>query len=163
MVNLIDSPIASLDGYVEDEQGKFDWAAPDAEVHAFVNELERPIGTYLHGRRMYGNRDWGGDVMPARRPACVANQQPDDLRGEQRGSVSLAPLGLRIIEAMQPSASHGETAERVANGSPDNSSCGKVLVVGHGRLPSLHANRPRRREFIDLDSGVVFADSQAAQ
>jgi dihydrofolate reductase len=53
MVKLIYSPIASLDGYVEDEQGKFDWAAPDDEVHAFVNELERPIGTHLYGRRMY--------------------------------------------------------------------------------------------------------------
>lgn len=47
------SAIASLDGYVEDEQGGFDWAAPDADVHAFVNDLERPIGTYLYGRRMY--------------------------------------------------------------------------------------------------------------
>jgi dihydrofolate reductase len=53
MAKLIYSAIASLDGYVEDEQGKFDWAAPDAEVHAFVNELERPIGTYLYGRRIY--------------------------------------------------------------------------------------------------------------
>jgi dihydrofolate reductase len=53
MANLIYSVIASLDGYVEDEQGKFDWAAPDEEVHAFVNELERPVGTYLYGRRMY--------------------------------------------------------------------------------------------------------------
>ena len=50
---LIYSAIASLDGYVEDESGNFDWAAPDEEVHAFVNELERPIGTYLYGRRMY--------------------------------------------------------------------------------------------------------------
>lgn len=53
MAKLIYSPIASLDGYVADENGKFDWAAPDAEVHRFVNELERPIGTYLYGRRMY--------------------------------------------------------------------------------------------------------------
>jgi dihydrofolate reductase len=53
MAKLIYSAIASLDGYVEDGQGKFDWAAPDEEVHAFVNELERPIGTYLYGRRMY--------------------------------------------------------------------------------------------------------------
>ena len=45
--------IASLDGYVEDEQGRFDWVAPDEEVHAFVNDLERPVGTYLYGRRMY--------------------------------------------------------------------------------------------------------------
>jgi dihydrofolate reductase len=53
MSRLIYSAIASLDGYVEDEQGKFDWAAPDDEVLAFVNDLERPIGTYLYGRRMY--------------------------------------------------------------------------------------------------------------
>jgi dihydrofolate reductase len=53
MAKLIYSAIASLDGYVEDTQGKFDWAAPDDEVHAFVNDLERPIGTYLYGRRMY--------------------------------------------------------------------------------------------------------------
>jgi dihydrofolate reductase len=53
MAKLIYSAIASLDGYIEDEHGRFDWAAPDEEVHAFVNELERPIGTYLYGRRMY--------------------------------------------------------------------------------------------------------------
>jgi dihydrofolate reductase len=53
MAKLIYSAIASLDGYVEDESGNFGWAAPDEEVHAFVNDLERPIGTYLYGRRMY--------------------------------------------------------------------------------------------------------------
>jgi dihydrofolate reductase len=53
MAKLIYAAIASLDGYVEDEEGRFDWAAPDDEVHAFVNDLERPIGTYLYGRRMY--------------------------------------------------------------------------------------------------------------
>jgi dihydrofolate reductase len=53
MGRLIYSTIASLDGYVEDRNGKFDWAAPDEEVHRFVNELERPIRTYLYGRRMY--------------------------------------------------------------------------------------------------------------
>jgi dihydrofolate reductase len=53
MAKLTYSTIASLDGYVEDASGRFDWAAPDDEVHAFVNDLERPIGTYLYGRRMY--------------------------------------------------------------------------------------------------------------
>lgn len=53
MAKLIYSALASLDGYVEDKQGRFDWAAPDEEVHAFVNDLERPVGTYLYGRRMY--------------------------------------------------------------------------------------------------------------
>jgi dihydrofolate reductase len=53
VAKLIYSAIASLDGYVADKDGNFDWAVPDDEVHAFVNDLERPIGTYLYGRRMY--------------------------------------------------------------------------------------------------------------
>src|SRR5215208_3896370 len=53
MGKLIYSAITSLDGYVADEDGNFDWSAPDEEVHAFVNDLERPVGTYLYGRRMY--------------------------------------------------------------------------------------------------------------
>ena len=53
MGKLIYSMITSLDGYVADKDGNFDWAAPDEEVHTFVNDLERPIGTYLYGRRMY--------------------------------------------------------------------------------------------------------------
>jgi dihydrofolate reductase len=53
MAKLIYSAIASLDGYIADEEGNFDWAEPDEEVHAFVNDLERPVGAYLYGRRMY--------------------------------------------------------------------------------------------------------------
>jgi len=53
MAKLIYTALTSLDGYVEDKDGNFDWAAPDEEVHAFVNDLERPVGTYLYGRRMY--------------------------------------------------------------------------------------------------------------
>jgi dihydrofolate reductase len=53
MAKLIYSAIQSLDGYVADEDGNFDWAEPDEEVHAFVNDLERPVGTYLYGRRLY--------------------------------------------------------------------------------------------------------------
>ena len=70
MANLIYSAIASLDGYVADEDGNFDWAEPDEEVHAFVNDLERPIGTYLYGRRMY-------EVMRAwETVSTLADQQP---------------------------------------------------------------------------------------
>ena len=58
MAKLIYSALTSLDGYVADETGDFDWAAPDEEVHAAVNDLERTVGTYLYGRRMY-------DVMAA--------------------------------------------------------------------------------------------------
>ena len=70
MAKLIYSAIMSLDGYIADEHGNFDWAAPDEEVHAFVNDLERPIGTYLYGRRMY-------DVMRYWETAPTdAGQQP---------------------------------------------------------------------------------------
>jgi dihydrofolate reductase len=53
VARLIYAAIASLDGYVADTDGNFDWAEPDEEVFAFVNELERPVGTYLYGRRIY--------------------------------------------------------------------------------------------------------------
>jgi dihydrofolate reductase len=53
VAQLIYSAITSLDGFVADQDGSFDWAEPDEEVFAFVNDLERPVGTYLYGRRMY--------------------------------------------------------------------------------------------------------------
>jgi dihydrofolate reductase len=67
MAKLIYSAITSLDGYVADEDGNFDWAAPDEEVHRFINDLERPVGTYLYGRRMY-------DVMAYWERANTADQ-----------------------------------------------------------------------------------------
>jgi dihydrofolate reductase len=70
MAKLIYSAITSLDGYIADENGNFDWAAPDEEVHTFVNDLERPVGTYLYGRRMY-------EVMVAWETAhTFADQRP---------------------------------------------------------------------------------------
>jgi len=69
MAKLLYSAIASLDGYVADEDGNFDWAAPDEEVHSFVNDLERPVGTYLYGRRMY-------DVMAYWETADTVADQP---------------------------------------------------------------------------------------
>ncbi len=69
MAKLIYSAITSLDGYVADEDGRFDWAAPDEEVHRFVNDLERPIGAYLYGRRMY-------DVMVFWETAHTLADQP---------------------------------------------------------------------------------------
>jgi dihydrofolate reductase len=68
MARLIYSAIASLDGYVADEQGKFDRLAPDAEVHAFVNDLERPVGTHLYGRRMYEVMVWWETMETAGEP-----------------------------------------------------------------------------------------------
>ena len=71
MPKLIYQAIASLDGYVEDKEGNFDWAAPDGEVHAFVNDLERPIGTYLYGRRMYETMVFWETVSAGTEPAVI--------------------------------------------------------------------------------------------
>ena len=69
MAKLIYSAIASLDGYVADEEGNWDWSVPDREVHAVVNDQERDVGTYLYGRRMYEvlavwETMGGGDAHP---------------------------------------------------------------------------------------------------
>ena len=69
MAKLIYSVIASLDGYVADEEGRFDWAEPDEEVHSFINDLERGVGTHLYGRRLY-------EVMVAWETMPLAEQPP---------------------------------------------------------------------------------------
>jgi len=69
MAKLIYSAITSIDGYAADENGNFDWAEPDEEVHSFINDLERPIGTYLYGRRLY-------EVMVAWENPRLVDQPP---------------------------------------------------------------------------------------
>ncbi len=71
MAKLIYSVLGSLDGYFEDANGKFDWAAPDEEVHAFANDLERPIGTHLYGRRMYETMVFWETVSAVEEPAVM--------------------------------------------------------------------------------------------
>ena len=73
MARLIYSAMMSLDGYIADADGNFDWAAPDEEVHAFVNDLERSVGTYLYGRRMYETmRYWEtADMVAGRRSVSL--------------------------------------------------------------------------------------------
>ena len=71
---LIYSAIASLDGFVNDERGEFEWAAPDAEVFACVNDLERQVGTYLYGRRMYETMAvWQTMALDARHRRCATS------------------------------------------------------------------------------------------
>ena len=72
MAKLIYAAITSLDGYVADEDGNFDWAMPDEEVHTFINDLERPVGTYLYGRRMYETMaGWETDRTLADEPSVI--------------------------------------------------------------------------------------------
>ncbi len=73
MATLIYTGITSLDGYLADANGSFDWAEPDEEVHRFVNDLERPVGTYLYGRRLY-------EVMRYWETAHTVPDQPDHIR-----------------------------------------------------------------------------------
>ena len=53
MAKLVYTALMSMDGYIQDKDGNFDWATPDAEAHAFINDIERGVDTYLYGRRMY--------------------------------------------------------------------------------------------------------------
>jgi dihydrofolate reductase len=69
VAKLIYTAITSLDGFIEDERGAFDWGEPDGEVHAHVNDLVRPVGTYLYGRRMY-------EVMVAWETIGLADEPP---------------------------------------------------------------------------------------
>jgi len=84
MASLIYSAIASLDGYVEDKEGKFDWAAPDEEVYAFVNDLERPVGTHLYGRRMYETMVYWETVSTGGDQAAVTRQFAEIWRAAEK-------------------------------------------------------------------------------
>ena len=115
MAELIYSAITSLDGYVADETGNFDWAAPDEEVHAFVNELVRPIGTYLYGRRMYEVMQvW--ETMPTDDEPPVM-QDFAHLAGRRQGRVFDDP------RAAFHAAHAGAQPVRPRSGSADEGGC----------------------------------------
>jgi dihydrofolate reductase len=105
---LIYSVIASLDGYTAGADGKFDWAAPDEEVHAFVNEVERPVGTYLYGRKMYETMRFWEDPGPAVQSAASRDyariwQAADKI--VYSTSLAVAPTArTRIERAFEPEA-----------------------------------------------------------
>jgi len=95
MVSLIYSAICSIDGYVADEQGNFDWAVPDAQVHAFVNELERGVGTYLLGRRMYETMiPWETMASEDLERSSVAGgpSTPDEFAGIEAATAEFAQI-----------------------------------------------------------------------
>ena len=84
MAKLIYMAITSLDGYVEDEHGRFGWAEPDEEVHAFVNEFERPIGTYLYGRRMYKTMAWWETIDTGPAQNAIARDYAEQWRAADK-------------------------------------------------------------------------------
>jgi dihydrofolate reductase len=109
MASLVYAALMSLDGYVADERGNFDWAVPSDEVHAFVNDLLRPIGTHLYGRRLYEvMRAWETTHSVPDQPAVVLDfaavwQAADKVvYSRTLGAVSTART--RIERAFDPDA-----------------------------------------------------------
>ena len=134
MAKLIYSAITSLDGYVADENGKFDWAAPDEEVHAFVNDLERPIGTYLLGRRMYDvMRYWDGDE-PVTHEAAVMRDYAEIWRAADKVVYS------RTLDETPTRADAPRARIRSGRGQADEGVAKSDLSVGGPELAG-HALR----------------------
>jgi dihydrofolate reductase len=111
MGSLIYSAITSLDGYVADEDGKFEWGEPDAEVHEFVNDLERPIGTYLYGRRLYEVMAAWETMNTPDQPAFIRDfaqiWQAADKIVYSRTLDSVSTARTRIEREFDPAAVHG--------------------------------------------------------
>jgi dihydrofolate reductase len=127
MGRLIYSAIASLDGYIEDAHGRFDWAAPDDEVHAFVNELERAVGTYLYGRRMYETMVyWENPPELAEQPATVQ----DFARIWQAADKIVYSRTLRAATSVRTRVEREFDAEAVR----ELKAAGRVLTVGGAEL-----------------------------
>jgi dihydrofolate reductase len=109
MAKLIYSAITSLDGYTADANGNFDWAAPDDEVHAFVNDLERRVGTYLYGRRMYEVMVyWETALTDAAQPPVIRDYaaiwQAADKVVYSSTLKAVSSAGTRIERAFDPEA-----------------------------------------------------------
>src|SRR5215472_17339113 len=130
MAKLIYSAIGSLDGYVEDASGKFEWAAPDDEVHAFVNEFERPIGTYLYGRRMYETKVFWETVDPDGDWPAVAREfaaiwQAAEKVAYSRTLETVSSARTRIERELDPDA-----IERMKQSSDSDISIGGAELAG---------------------------------
>jgi len=184
MAKLIYSTITSLDGYVADEDGNFDWAAPDEEVHTFVNDLERPVGTYLYGRRMY-------ETMVYWETAHTLPDQPREIRDYteiwqaadkivySRSLEGVSSRRTRIEKDFDPEAVREMKASAgrdISVGGPDLAAqaikAGLVdefqlfvapVVVGGGK-PSLPSNVRLKLELLDerrFGNGVVYTHYRA--
>ena len=178
MAKLIYSAIASLDGFTADANGNFDWAAPDEEVHAFVNDTERPVGTYLYGRRMYETMVYWetastGDDQPtvARDYARIWQSADKVVYSSTLDAVSSArtrlerefdPDAVRRLKAAGPDISIGGpglAAHALAAGLVDECHLFLNPVVVGGGTRALPAGLHVELELLDerrLGNGVVY-------
>jgi len=183
VAKLIYSVITSLDGYIEDATGKFDWAMPDEEVHAFVNDQERPVGTYLCGRRMYETMVFWETAHTLDEPAVFLDYagiwQGAEKVVYSRTLDAVSSARTRIEREFDPEAIRqmkGEAGRDISIGGPELAGqairAGLVdeyhlflhpIVVGGGK-PSLPDNVRVGLELIDerrFGSGVVHLHYRA--
>jgi dihydrofolate reductase len=181
MGKLVYSMLASLDGYVADESGNFDWAEPDASLHAFINDLERSVDTYLYGRRMYQVMSWwetlGGleEVPPHIRDYANIWRAADKVVYSST-LAEASTVRTRIEREFEASAIERMKAESdrdISIGGPTLASsaiaAGLVdeyqifvapVIVGAG-LPLFGAHTRHDLQLVDerrLDSGFVYLD-----
>jgi dihydrofolate reductase len=184
MARLIYSAIASLDGYIEDEAGSFDWAVPDDEVHAFVNDQERSLGTFLYGRRMYETMvgwetmDTGLDQAPLMRELALLWRAAEKVV-YSRSLEAVTSAQTRIERAFDPDAVRRlkMTADRdLSVGGPDLAAhafrAGLVdevrlflspVIVGGGK-PALPSQGRLKLDLLEerrFSSGVVYLHYRA--
>jgi dihydrofolate reductase len=180
MAQLVYSAIASLDGYIEDEQGTFAWARPDEEVHSFVNELGRSVGTYLLGRRMYEVLMWWETLQLEDQPHYIRDfaeiWRAADKIVYSRTLQSASSERTRIerdfdVEAARQLKASAELELSVAGpelathafraGLVDEVHLFVVPIIVGGGKPSLPADVRVELELLDekrFDSGVVYLD-----
>lgn len=130
MATLIYSAITSLDGFVTDRDGRFDWGAPDEEVHQAINELHRSVGTYLYGRRLY-------DVMVAWETMETADESPavqeyaELWRGANKVVYSTSVTEPRSPHTQMEPAFDPEAVRRLLAGSPHDVLIGGPHLAAH--------------------------------
>ncbi len=184
MAKLTYLTIASVDGYVADEHGNFDWAAPDEEFHAFVNDLERPVGTYLYGRRMYETMavwetlETGGEPPVVRDFAELWRAAEKIVYSRTLETVSSArtrierdfdPEAIRRLKATAARditvGGPGLAAQALAAGLVDDCHLFVTPIIVGGGTASLPDHVRLRLELLDVrrfDSGVVHLHYRTA-
>ena len=179
MANLIYVTNVSLDGYIEDEHGSFDWTAPDDELFAFITNLVRPVGTYLYGRRLYDTMaPWETDPGLAAQSELMADfatvwQAADKVvysttldavsTGKTRLEHDFDPASIRDMKTSATSdltvgGSH-LAAHALEAGLVDECHLFiRPILVGGGK-PALPSETPVQLELLDdrrLSNGVVY-------
>jgi dihydrofolate reductase len=173
---LIYSTITSLDGYTTDPEGNFDWGAPDEEVLAFINHLERPIGTYLYGRLMYevmhywesvnladqsaAARDFAG-IWRSADKIVYSTSLPQTSAAKTRIERSFDPDAVRALKQQGAVSIGGPTlaAHAIKAGLVDEYQLFVTPFVVGGGTPALPLGAQASLHLVDerrFASGVVF-------